>query len=88
LRSDYNRTQGGLKAVVWTDTLQTIVMFSGVVIIMVLGTAYVGGLDVVFDRSAQSGRLEFFKLVICISCKYKFKYMYFASPQLGLGSDD
>lgn len=55
--------QGGLKAVVWTDTLQTILMFMGVVIVMILGTAHVGGLGVVFDRSAQSGRLEFFKLV-------------------------
>jgi Na+/proline symporter len=56
-----NVMQGGLKAVVWTDTLQTILMFMGVVIVMILGTAHVGGLGVVFDRSAQSGRLEFFK---------------------------
>lgn len=48
---------------VWTDTLQTMLMFLGVIIVLVLGTVQVGGLGVVFDRSAQSGRLEFFKYV-------------------------
>ncbi|XP_059477403.1 sodium-coupled monocarboxylate transporter 1-like [Neocloeon triangulifer] len=53
-------TLGGLKAVVWTDTLQTIIMFFGIIIVMILGTAYVGGFGVVFNRNAQSDRLEFF----------------------------
>ncbi|CAB3363685.1 Hypothetical predicted protein [Cloeon dipterum] len=53
-------TLGGLKAVVWTDTLQTILMFLGVVLVMILGTAHVGGFKVVFNRSAHSDRLEFF----------------------------
>ncbi|XP_068084240.1 sodium-coupled monocarboxylate transporter 2 [Anabrus simplex] len=53
-------TLGGLKAVVWTDTLQTILMFAGVIIVMVLGTINVGGIDVVIERSRDSERLEFF----------------------------
>ncbi|KAF4521053.1 hypothetical protein B566_EDAN008125 [Ephemera danica] len=53
-------TLGGLKAVVWTDTLQTILMFIGVIIVMFLGTVRVGGFGAVFERNAQSGRLEFF----------------------------
>ena len=53
--------QGGLKAVVWTDALQTFLMFGGVIIVMILGTVSVGGPGVVWERSHQSGRLEFFK---------------------------
>ncbi|GLH02838.1 Uncharacterized protein GBIM_08801 [Gryllus bimaculatus] len=50
---------GGLKAVVWTDTLQTILMTGGVVLVLILGTIFVGGPQVVLERSMESGRLEF-----------------------------
>ncbi|XP_024946270.1 sodium-coupled monocarboxylate transporter 1 [Cephus cinctus] len=55
-------TLGGLKAVVWTDTIQTIVMFGGVVTVAVLGTAKVGGISEVWRRNVQSGRIEFFNM--------------------------
>jgi Na+/proline symporter len=53
--------QGGLKAVVWTDTVQSFAMILGVVAVTVLGTMDVGGVDVVLQRAADSNRLEFFK---------------------------
>jgi Na+/proline symporter len=53
--------QGGLKAVVWTDTLQTFLMFGSVIIVMILGTVNVGGPGVVWELSQRSERLEFFK---------------------------
>ncbi|XP_029732697.1 sodium-coupled monocarboxylate transporter 1-like [Aedes albopictus] len=49
---------GGLKAVVWTDVVQTVLMFGAMVLIIVKGTFDVGGLSVVMDRASQSGRLE------------------------------
>ncbi|KAK7792175.1 hypothetical protein R5R35_005133 [Gryllus longicercus] len=52
-------TLGGLKAVVWTDTLQTILMTGGVLLVLILGTIYVGGPQVVLERSMESGRIEF-----------------------------
>ncbi|XP_063224315.1 sodium-coupled monocarboxylate transporter 2-like [Bacillus rossius redtenbacheri] len=55
-------TLGGLKAVVWTDTLQTVVMFGGVLTVMVLGTVDVGGVSAVLQRSREGDRLEFFNL--------------------------
>ncbi|PSN31614.1 hypothetical protein C0J52_26393 [Blattella germanica] len=55
-------TLGGLKAVVWTDTLQTILMFGGVIVVMILGTMKVGGIGVVWELSKESERLEFFNL--------------------------
>ncbi|XP_023726534.1 sodium-coupled monocarboxylate transporter 1 isoform X2 [Cryptotermes secundus] len=58
---------GGLKAVVWTDTLQTFIMFGGVIIVMILGTINVGGPGVVWERSQQSDRLEFFKTILILA---------------------
>ncbi|KAJ4443728.1 hypothetical protein ANN_05505 [Periplaneta americana] len=65
-------TLGGLKAVVWTDTLQTFLMFGGVIIVMILGTINVGGPNVVWERSEQSGRLEFFNLNIDPTVRHTF----------------
>ncbi|XP_067207451.1 sodium-coupled monocarboxylate transporter 1 [Linepithema humile] len=50
---------GGLKAVVWTDFIQTFIMFGSMLLIVIKGTIDVGGLSVVIRRSQESGRLEF-----------------------------
>uniref|UniRef100_A0A182K1U7 Sodium/solute symporter n=1 Tax=Anopheles christyi TaxID=43041 RepID=A0A182K1U7_9DIPT len=49
---------GGLKAVVWTDVVQTILMFGAMLLIIVKGTLDVGGLSVVMERAKASGRIE------------------------------
>jgi Na+/pantothenate symporter len=56
--------QGGLKAVVWTDTLQQIIMMGSSIIVIVLGIIAVGGLDVMWQRSLDGDRIEFFKYVL------------------------
>ncbi|XP_046396600.1 sodium-coupled monocarboxylate transporter 1-like [Ischnura elegans] len=53
---------GGLKAVVWTDALQTAMMFLSTGTVVVLGTHAVGGLSTVWKRSEDSGRIEFFNM--------------------------
>lgn len=55
-------TLGGLKAVVWTDTLQTMLMLAGVIWVLVLGTIKLGGPRNVLQLNEESGRLEFFNL--------------------------
>ncbi|XP_047001708.1 sodium-coupled monocarboxylate transporter 1-like [Schistocerca americana] len=49
---------GGIKAVVWTDVVQTVFMFGGVLLVIFKGTADVGGFGVVWSRNLQSGRIE------------------------------
>lgn len=49
---------GGLKAVVWTDVIQTVMMFGAMMLIIIKGTYDVGGLSVVMDRASESGRFE------------------------------
>ncbi|KAF4529676.1 hypothetical protein B566_EDAN010762 [Ephemera danica] len=49
---------GGLRAVVWTDTLQIILMFVSVLVVVTLGTIYAGGLGTIWERSSQGNRLQ------------------------------
>nr|XP_019560668.2 sodium-coupled monocarboxylate transporter 1-like [Aedes albopictus] len=49
---------GGIKAVVWTDVVQTIVMVGALILIVIKGTADIGGLGVLIERNLASGRIE------------------------------
>ncbi|KAL2732696.1 sodium-coupled monocarboxylate transporter 2-like [Vespula maculifrons] len=51
---------GGLKAVVWTDMLQVIIMILAMLIVTVLGTWEVGGLSKVWQKAREANRIEFF----------------------------
>lgn len=53
--------QGGVKAVVYADTLQAIVMIVGVLAIVIQGAINIGGLGNVMDIAYHGDRLEFFK---------------------------
>ncbi|XP_055599842.1 sodium-coupled monocarboxylate transporter 1-like [Uranotaenia lowii] len=55
-------TVGGLRAVVWTDTLQFVLMIGSSLVIIVLGIASVGGFFEVWKAADRGGRLEFFNL--------------------------
>ncbi|XP_078050254.1 sodium-coupled monocarboxylate transporter 2 isoform X2 [Augochlora pura] len=63
---------GGLKAVVWTDAIQTIVMFGGVIIVAVYGTHRVGGFDVVWQRNRDTDRIEFFNMDLDPTTRHTF----------------
>ena len=48
---------GGLKAVVWTDTLQILLMFAGFLSIIVDGAINFGGFSEIIKRADEGGRL-------------------------------
>jgi Na+/proline symporter len=50
----------GIRAVIWTDVFQVIVMFSGVILVITKGTIDVGGFNEVINISQKGGRLELF----------------------------
>lgn len=53
--------KGGIKAVVWTDVFQTIVIFGALITVIVKGTIDVGGLSEVWLKAKESQRTELFK---------------------------
>lgn len=52
---------GGLRAVVWTDTLQFLVMVGSVVAVCIIGTFEIGGLSEVWKIADRGGRITLFK---------------------------
>ncbi|XP_014366298.2 sodium-coupled monocarboxylate transporter 1 isoform X2 [Papilio machaon] len=65
-------TLGGLKAVVWTDTLQTGLMFLGVVFVLAYGTWRLGGVQQVFRINEEGQRLEFFNMDLDPTIRHTF----------------
>ncbi|TSK13226.1 Sodium-coupled monocarboxylate transporter 1 [Bagarius yarrelli] len=49
---------GGLKAVVWTDVFQVIIMLAGFLAVIVQSVLLQGGVSVIFNDSVQGGRLN------------------------------
>ncbi|XP_078619973.1 sodium-dependent multivitamin transporter-like [Branchiostoma floridae x Branchiostoma japonicum] len=53
-------TLGGMKAVIWTDVFQCIIMFAGMITVLIKGSIEAGGIARVFRVAAESDRIEFF----------------------------
>ncbi|XP_069102394.1 sodium-coupled monocarboxylate transporter 1-like isoform X2 [Argopecten irradians] len=51
---------GGMKAVVWTDVFQSLVMVAGILAIVIQGSISVGGLDKVWQVNEDWDRIKFF----------------------------
>ncbi|XP_060082920.1 sodium-coupled monocarboxylate transporter 1-like [Ylistrum balloti] len=51
---------GGMKAVVWTDVFQSLVMVAGILAIVIQGSISVGGLENVWQVNKEWDRIEFF----------------------------
>ncbi|KAK3926783.1 Sodium-coupled monocarboxylate transporter 2 [Frankliniella fusca] len=54
-------TIGGMKAVVWTDTFQVVVLYVAMLAVLIKGTIDIGGFGVVWETNAQNGRGDLFK---------------------------
>jgi Na+/proline symporter len=50
-----------MKAVMWTDVFQTIIMFVGLLASVIQGIIDAGGSQAVWQRALNGGRVEFFK---------------------------
>ena len=49
--------QGGMKAVLWTDTVQMVIVFGGMLTLVVIGSNVLGGLDKAWDIADRHGRI-------------------------------
>ena len=48
---------------VWTDVFQSVIMLAGLVIVAVIGSIDVGGLQKVWEINRKHGRINFFEYV-------------------------
>ena len=63
---------GGLRAVIWTDAFQAIVLFTGILAVVIVGAIEVGGLSKVFEIADAGGRLRFFDMNMDITQRTSF----------------
>lgn len=47
-----------MRAVVWTDVIQTLIMLTAVILIIIKGALDIGGFGVVWERMQNGERLE------------------------------
>ena len=52
-------TLGGMKTVLWTDSLQLTVMFAGLICVLVEGSKAAGGFSTAWNTAANNGRVYF-----------------------------
>lgn len=57
---------GGLKAVVWTDVFQSVIIMSGVIVSAVTSVSEAGGMSQVIETARQHGRMEVFNTSLSI----------------------
>ncbi|KAM6980887.1 sodium-coupled monocarboxylate transporter 1 [Aplochiton taeniatus] len=53
-------TLGGLKAVIWTDVMQMVIMLAGFVAVIARGAVLQGGLGKIWEDAGKGGRLDAF----------------------------
>ncbi|XP_069699562.1 sodium-coupled monocarboxylate transporter 2-like [Periplaneta americana] len=53
---------GGIKAVVWTDFLQGVIMVVASIVVITLGLIHVGGFGIVWQRSLEGERIKVFEM--------------------------
>ncbi|XP_057371552.1 sodium-coupled monocarboxylate transporter 1-like isoform X2 [Daphnia carinata] len=55
---------GGIKAVVWTDTIQFVMMYGSIIILIIKGVFDVGGWGPVWERNYNTSRMELLNIDI------------------------
>nr|KAG5688219.1 hypothetical protein BaRGS_003118 [Batillaria attramentaria] len=60
LVSTFYTTLGGMKAVVWTDVFQSVIMLAGLLAVVIRGVMEVGGMDKVWMTNYEWDRIHFF----------------------------
>ncbi|CAF0751966.1 unnamed protein product [Rotaria sordida] len=61
---------GGMKAVIWTDVIQTIMMFLGVILSVIIGFYDAGGIKSVFKSAMDGNRIQFSTTTLDPSIRY------------------
>lgn len=64
---------GGMKAVLWTDVFQSVLMFGSMIAIQIAGTIRVGGFGNVLRIAKEGGRLNLLKSV-CFLLTFSLKF--------------
>ncbi|CAL1266319.1 unnamed protein product [Larinioides sclopetarius] len=77
---------GGMKAVVWTDFFQSLIMYGSILVIVIKGTIDLGGFDVVWQKSFEGGRIEFWRFDFDPTVRHTFWSLVFGGYVTWMGN--
>uniref|UniRef100_A0A0A9X2G5 Sodium-coupled monocarboxylate transporter 2 n=1 Tax=Lygus hesperus TaxID=30085 RepID=A0A0A9X2G5_LYGHE len=77
---------GGVKAVIWTDSFQVVVIFISLIVILVKGTIDIGGVKVIWERNDQANRTHFFNFDTDPTERYTFWSSFIGSGFLHMST--
>ncbi|KAG8199451.1 hypothetical protein JTE90_000318 [Oedothorax gibbosus] len=75
---------GGLKAVLWTDAFQAVLMITVIIIVYVVGISEVGSVTEIIRRASEGKRLNFFDFRLDFETRYTFWNCFFRGVGFGL----
>ncbi|XP_061171731.1 sodium-dependent multivitamin transporter-like [Saccostrea echinata] len=75
---------GGIKAVIWTDVFQFLVMFSGIFAVLIKGTIDIGGVGKTWEIANNNGRLNWFNFDLDPRTRHTFWNLFFGSLVRGM----
>ncbi|ELT90749.1 hypothetical protein CAPTEDRAFT_112111 [Capitella teleta] len=70
---------GGIKAVIWTDTIQMIIMIIGLIVLAGVGSSKVGGFGAVWQIAKDHNRVSFFEWSLDPRIRQTFWSSFFGS---------
>lgn len=74
--------QGGMKAVVWTDVVQGVVMMLSMVLVISFGLQKIGGIATAWDRAVDGGRVFAPEWVVTnVEKETEIKFLFFDTRQ-------
>ncbi|KAF8796436.1 putative sodium-dependent multivitamin like protein [Argiope bruennichi] len=76
---------GGLKAVLWSDLFQGILMFVSIIIIYTFGMTEVGGIGEVIRRAETGDRIKLFDTTFDFTARYTFWNVIARGLSIGIG---
>ncbi|XP_052784824.1 sodium-dependent multivitamin transporter-like [Mya arenaria] len=76
---------GGLKAVIWTDVFQCVVMFTGFFAVLIKGTMRIGGVGKTWEIAIDKGRLNLFNFDTDPTIRHTFWNLFVGSIIRGFG---
>ncbi|XP_064456965.1 uncharacterized protein LOC135367605 [Ornithodoros turicata] len=84
---------GGIKAVIWTDVFQILLMFGSMLTVTIKGSLELGGFNYVIEKARDGNRLEFFNFSfdptvrhtvwgLIIGCYFTWQFVYGVSQAM------
>jgi solute:Na+ symporter, SSS family len=70
LFTTFYTTMGGVKAVIWTDTMQIAILFGGLATVASVIASRAGGLDTVCSVAAEAGKLRLFDFSMDLTSEF------------------